>query len=131
VPLAFGSLVAEHYEDQFHRENPIIDKLREKMEIHEEPRFTNEYLEPSKRSIANSIQIFFNDGSCTEKIVIEYPVGHRRRRAEGIPLLEKKFLSNLSTRFPLQRAEEIYNLCKDQAKLESTAVNDFMDLMVI
>ncbi|MBL4819781.1 MAG: bifunctional 2-methylcitrate dehydratase/aconitate hydratase [Gammaproteobacteria bacterium] len=131
VPLAFGNLVAEHYEDDFHNANPIIDELRKKMEIHEEPRYSNEYLEPAKRSIANSIQIFFEDGSCTEKIDVEYPIGHQRRREEGIPLLEAKFRSNLATRFPGKRCDAIFKLCKDQAKLETTAVNDFMDMLVI
>ncbi len=131
VPLAFGNLVAEHYEDEFHSSNPIIDELRDKMEIHEEPRYTNEYLEPSKRSIANSLQVFFKNGGCTERIDIEYPVGHRRRREEGIPLLEEKFKANLATRFPAKRCEAIFSLCKDQKKLEATPVNEFMDLLVI
>jgi len=131
VPLAFGTLVAEHYEDEFHQANPIIDELREKMEIHEEPRFTNEYLEPEKRSIANSMQVYFKDGSCTDRIIIEYPVGHRRRREEGIPLLEAKFRANLATRFPANRCDSIFDLCKDQARLESTPVNEFMDLLAI
>lgn len=131
VPLAFGNLVAEHYEDDFHAAHPIIDDLRKKMEVHEEPRYSNEYLEPSKRSIANSLQVYFKDGSCTDRIEIEYPVGHRRRREEGIPLLEKKFRSNLNTRFPGRRAEEIFALCKDQQRLEQTPVQKFMDLLVI
>ena len=131
VPLAFGNLVAEHYEDEFHNSNPIIDELRDKMEIHEEPRYTNEYLEPTKRSIANSLQIFFKNGGCTDRIDIEYPVGHRRRREEGIPLLEKKFQSNLATRFPASRCKTIFALCNDQKKLESTPVHEFMDLLVI
>jgi 2-methylcitrate dehydratase len=131
VPLAFGTLVAEHYEDEFHQANPIIDELRAKMEIHEEPRFTNEYLEPEKRSIANSLKIFFKDGSCTDRITIEYPVGHRRRRQEGIPLLESKFKANLATRFPASRCEAIINLCKNQARLEATPVNEFMDMLAI
>ncbi|MCA9017131.1 MAG: MmgE/PrpD family protein, partial [Planctomycetaceae bacterium] len=107
------------------------DELREKMEIHEEPRYSNEYLEPSKRSIANSLQVFFKDGSCTDRIEIEYPVGHRRRRTEGIPLLEAKFRANLATRFPARRCEEIFNLCKDQVQLEAMPVNEFMDLLAI
>lgn len=131
VPLAFGNLVAEHYEDDFHAANPIIDLLRDKMEIHEEPRYTKEYLEPAKRSIANSLQVFFKDGSCTKRVEIEYPVGHRRRRKEGIPLLEAKFKANLATRFPARRCQGIFDLCQDQARLESTPVHEFMDLLVI
>ncbi len=131
VPLAFGNLVAEHYEDSFHEANPIIDELREKMEIVEDERYTAEYLESDKRSIANAVQVFFKDGSSTDEVDVEYPIGHRRRREEGIPLLEEKFKSNLATRFPAFRCKEIFDLCKDQAKLESTPVNAFMDLFVI
>lgn len=131
VPLAFGNLVAEDYEDSFHAANPIIDELREKMEIHENPIYSREYLEPEKRSIANAMQVFFKDGSSTEQVEINYPVGHRRRREEGIPLLEEKFKVNLATRFPAKRSAKIFELCKDQKALEQTAVNDFMELFVI
>ena len=131
VPLAFGNLVAEHYEDSFHAANPIIDQLREKMEIVEEPRYSREYLEADKRSIANAIQVFFKDGSSTGKIEVEYPIGHRRRRAEGIPVLEQKFLSNLRTRFPEQRCQQIMALCLDKARLEATPVNEFMEMLII
>jgi 2-methylcitrate dehydratase len=131
VPLAFGNLVAEHYEDSFHAAHPIIDELREKMEIHENPTFTKEYLEPEKRSIANSLQVYFKDGNCTDKVEINYPVGHRRRREEGIPLLEAKFRANLATRFPAARCKQIFDLCKDQQRLEQTPVHTFMDLLVI
>ena len=131
VPLIFGSLVAEHYEDAFHAAHPSIDRLREKMEVVEEPRFSREYLEPDKRSIANGLQVFFKDGSHTREVVVEYPVGHRRRRAEGIPLLEAKFRENLATRFVRQRCEQILALCKDQAALEAMPVHRFVDLFVI
>jgi 2-methylcitrate dehydratase len=131
VPLAFGDLVAEHYENSFHAANPIIDELRAKIEIVEEPRYSREYLEADKRSIANAVQVFFKDGTSTEKIEIEYPIGHRRRRAEGIPVLEQKFLSNLRTRFPEHRSQQIMALCLDNKKLEATPVNEFMEMFVI
>jgi len=131
VPLIFGNLIAEHYEDDFHATHPLIDELRAKMEVIEEPRYTREYLEADKRSIANALQVFFTDGSATEKAEVEYPVGHRRRRAEGIPLLEAKFRSNLATRFPAARADKIFALCKDQQALEAMSVHEFMDLLVI
>jgi 2-methylcitrate dehydratase len=131
VPLAFGNLVAEHYEDDFHKAHPIIDVLREKMVIVEEPHYSREYLEADKRSIANAVQVFFKDGSSTDKVLVEYPIGHRRRRAEGIPLLEDKFKANLATRFAGQRCAEIFALCEDQARLEATAVNRFIDLFVL
>jgi 2-methylcitrate dehydratase len=129
--LIFGNLIAENYEDSFHEKNPMIDELRKKMEIIENKDYTREYLEADKRSIANSLQIFFKDGSSTQCIEINYPVGHRRRREEGIPLLEDKFKANLATRFPAKRCKQIFALCKDQAKLEQTPVNEFMDLLVI
>ena len=131
VPLAFGNLVAEHYEDDFHAAHPLIDELRDRMVIVEDERYTREYLEADKRSIANAVQVFFRDGSSTEQVAVEYPIGHRRRREEGIPLLEEKFKANLATRFPAQRCARIFALCKDQAALEATAVNRFMDLWVI
>jgi len=131
VPLIFGKLVAEQYEDEFHAAHPIIDRLREKMDIVEDPRFTREYLEADKRSIANAVQVFFNDGSSTEQVLVEYPIGHRRRRAEGIPLLEEKFKASLATRFAGQRVNEIFALCKNQQVLEATAVHRFVDLFVI
>jgi 2-methylcitrate dehydratase len=131
VPLLYGDLVAEHYEDSFHEAHPLIDQLREKMEVIEDLRYSREYLEPEKRSIANAIQVFFKDGTCTDKVAVEYPIGHRRRRGDGIPLLEAKFKSNLATRFPTQRCEQIFALCKDQHALESTPVNRFVDLFVI
>jgi len=131
VPLAFGNLVAEHYEDEFHKAHSIIDELRNKMEVCEEPRFSIDYLDPEKRSIANAVQVFFKDGSSTEKVEIEYPLGHRRRRAEGIPVLEEKFKTNLSTRFPAPQSHNILALCQNQKDLETTSVKDFMDMLVI
>ncbi|SHF07009.1 2-methylcitrate dehydratase [Modicisalibacter ilicicola DSM 19980] len=131
VPLIFGNLVAEHYEDGFHEANPIIDELREKMEVVEDERYTRDYLEADKRSIANAVQVFFKDGSKTEQVAVEYPVGHRRRRVEGIPLLEEKFKANLATRFPSGRCQKIFDLCKKQRQLEATPVNEFMALFVI
>lgn len=128
VPLIFGNLQAEHYEDAFHDAHPEIDRLREKMEVVEEPRYTREYLEEDKRSIANAIQVFFTDGTRTDQVAVEYPIGHRRRRKEGIPLLEQKFRNNLATRFPTGRVRRIFDLCRDQKALEQTPVNVFMDL---
>ncbi len=126
VPLIFGELKAEHYEDEFHTANPLIDNLRSAMEVVEDERFTREYLEPDKRSIANAVQVFFKDGSKTEKVVVEYPLGHRRRRKEGMPLLEQKFLENLATRLPTQQREQIAALCANQQALEEAPVHRFM-----
>ena len=131
VPLIFGNLVAEHYEDDFHKSNPMIDQLRDKMEIIEDPKYSREYLEPEKRSIANALQIHFDDGSHTEKVEINYPVGHKRRRQEGIPLLKQKFEENLATLFPQERCQKITKLLKSQSELENTAVDNFMELLAI
>ncbi|MEX0623636.1 2-methylcitrate dehydratase [Saccharospirillum sp.] len=131
VPLLFGNLVAEQYEDDFHAAHPEIDALRDKMDIVEDKRYSADYHAPDKRSIANAIQVFFNDGSSTDQVAVEYPIGHRRRRADGIPLLEQKFKANLATRFPATRTAEIFALCKDADRLKKTPVHRFMDLMVI
>ena len=131
VPLIFGDLVAENYEDEFHENNPLIDELRSKMEIYENAKYTKEYLEPEKRSIANSLQVFFTDGTQTDAIEINYPVGHKKRRQEGIPMLEQKFKSNLRTRFPEDQCNEIFRLCANQEQLEKTSVSHFMEMLMI
>ena len=131
VPLIFGELNADHYEDAFHEAHPIIDQLRDKMEIVEDPGYSRDYLDPEKRSIANAVQVFFSDGSSTEQVAVEYPIGHRRRREEGVPVLEDKFQRNLATRFPAARAAGIMELCRDAERLNATPVNEFMDRFVI
>ena len=130
IGLLKGNLVAEDYEDDV-AADPRVDKIRDLMVIEEDARYSREYHEPDKRSIANAIQVFFKDGSKTEKVVVEYPIGHRRRRKEGIPILEEKFRRNLLTRFPSRRTAQVFELAKDQKRLESMPVNEFMDLLVI
>ena len=129
IGLLKGDLVAEDYEDDV-ASDPRVDQLREKMVIEEDERYTKEYLESDKRSIANAIQIFFQDGSSTDKIEVEYPIGHRRRREQGIPLLVEKFERNLATQFSNERCHSIQSLCSNQEDLESTSVIDFMELFV-
>ena len=129
IGLLKGDLVAEDYEDDV-ASDPRVDQLREKMFIEEDNRYSQEYLEADKRSIANSIQIFFKDGSSTEKIEVEYPIGHRRRREQGIPLLVEKFERNLATQFSDKRSQEILSLCLDQGTLENTSVPEFMNLFI-
>lgn len=131
VPLIFGDLEAEHYEDDFHAAHPVIDRLRDRMEVVEDERYSREYHEADKRSIANAVQVFFTDGSCTGRVEVEYPIGHRRRRNEGIPVLEQKFKANLSSRFPAARVREILDLCGDRTRFEATPVNEFMELLAI
>lgn len=130
IGLIKGNLVAEDYEDEV-AADPRVDALREKMEIVEDARYSAEYHEPDKRSIANAIQVFFTDGSSTEQVAVEYPIGHKRRRQEGIPVLENKFRNALSTRFPAERSKLVMDLCLDQERLEATPVNKFMDMLVI
>jgi 2-methylcitrate dehydratase len=130
IALIHGHLTARHYEDEVARD-PRIDRLREKMRCVENPAWTQDYLDPARRSIANGIQVFFADGSQTRRVDVEYPVGHRRRRAEGIPLLVEKFKTNLARRFPPKQSDAILALCEDGARLEATPVNEFVDLFVI
>ncbi|MDN7132683.1 bifunctional 2-methylcitrate dehydratase/aconitate hydratase [Halomonas sp. MC140] len=131
VPLIFGSLSAEHYEDSFHAANPLIDELRSKMQVKENPDYSADYYDPEKRSIANAIQVFFTDGSATDNVAVEYPVGHRRRREEGMPLLIDKFKRHLTTRFAQDRCHHIAQLCSDQLALEQLPVHKFMDVWMI
>ncbi|WP_423064120.1 bifunctional 2-methylcitrate dehydratase/aconitate hydratase [Candidiatus Paracoxiella cheracis] len=128
IGLIYGELTAAYYEDDV-AEDPRIDQLREKMEVIEEPRFTQEYLDPDKRSIGNAIQIFFTDGSNTEEISIDYPVGHRRRRDEGIPLLMEKFQKSVNSHFDKKQAEKITALCNDARKLDAMPVDKFMQIL--
>jgi 2-methylcitrate dehydratase len=130
IGLIFGDLSAAHYEDSI-AADPRIDELREKMICIENPQYTKDYLDPEKRSIANALQIFFKDGTNTEQIKVEYPIGHRRRREEGIPELVKKFRKNLARRFPEKQQNAILDVCLDQEKLENMPVNEFVDMFVI
>ncbi|MGC3960925.1 MAG: bifunctional 2-methylcitrate dehydratase/aconitate hydratase [Verrucomicrobiota bacterium] len=124
IGLIFGALTADHYEDAT-AADPRIDALRAKMVVNEEPRYTREYLEADKRSIANAVQIFFRDGSATEKVEVEYPVGHRRRRAEGIPLLVEKFRTAAATCFPSMQATEILSMFESGEALHAMAADEF------
>jgi 2-methylcitrate dehydratase len=130
VGLIFGELTADHYEDKFARD-PRIDALRDKMVIIEDARYSEDYLDPEKRSIANAVQVFFKDGSATEKVAVEYPIGHRRRRAEGIPLLIKKFEANLNSRLAPQWSKKILDLCLDLPALRATSVDRFTDMFTV
>ncbi len=130
IGLMKGNLTAADYEEDVARD-PRVDALRDKMECVENKEWTKDYLDPSKRSIANAIQVFFKDGSKSANVAVEYPIGHRRRRKDGIPLLEAKFRTNLARRFADKQRNAIYELCKDQKKLEATPVHEFTDLFAI
>jgi 2-methylcitrate dehydratase len=128
--LIFGRLTAPDYEDSF-AADPRIDRLREKMEVTVYEQYSKDLLNPAKRSNANAIKVHFSDGTSTRRIVCEYPLGHPRRRKEGVPLLEAKFETNLARRFAPKQQHAILDVCRDQRRLETTPVNEFVDLFVI
>jgi 2-methylcitrate dehydratase len=128
IGLLKGDLVAEDYEDDVAADSRI-DELRSKMVISEDKRYSAEYHEADKRSIANKIQIHFTDGSATEAIEVEYPIGHKRRREEGIPVLERKFRKNLELTYKKEKADDIFNICINQNELENMSVIDFQQML--
>lgn len=130
VPLIFGRLTAEDYEDDVARD-ARVDALRGKMEVREHADFSRDYLDPAKRSIGNAVQVFFRDGTATERVAVEYPVGHRRRRTEGVPLLVEKFERALRTRLSARQADAVLALCQDRARLEATPVQRFVEMFVV
>jgi 2-methylcitrate dehydratase len=130
IGLLKGGLTADDYTDAA-AADPRIDALRGKMKVAEDRRYSREYHDPDKRSIANAVQIFFRDGTHTDKIEIEYPIGHRRRRKEGIPVLIDKCRRNLATRLPAARVEAFMRLCAERARLEATPVPEFMEMLVV
>ena len=130
IGLIFGRLTAADYEDAV-AADPRIDALRAKMTCVEEPRYSHDYHDPEKRSIANALQVFYRDGTQSGRVEVEYPIGHRRRRAEGIPHLEAKFRTNLARRFPSRQQQAILEVALDQTRLEAMPVHEFVDLFVI
>ncbi|MFX1674156.1 bifunctional 2-methylcitrate dehydratase/aconitate hydratase [Paraburkholderia sp. A2WS-5] len=130
VPLIFGRLTAADYEDDV-AQDPRIDALRAKTVCVEDPQFTKDYHDPVKRSIANALTVELNDSTTLEEVVVEYPIGHRRRRDEGIPLLIDKFRTHLARRFPAKQQQAILDVSLDAARLEAMPVNEYVDLYVI
>ncbi|MFT3792171.1 MAG: bifunctional 2-methylcitrate dehydratase/aconitate hydratase [Rudaea sp.] len=134
VPLIFGRLTAADYEDNLAKD-PVwgkrIDALRELIECVEDKQFTKDYHDPDKRSIANALTVELKDGTRLKEVVVEYPIGHKRRRKDGIPLLEAKFRTNLARRFPAKQQKAILEVSLDQKKLEAMPVNGYVDLYVI
>jgi 2-methylcitrate dehydratase len=129
IGLIKGNLTAADYEDNV-AADPRIDRLRSQMVCVENKQWSRDYLDPAKRSAANAVQLFLKDGSKLDKVTVEYPVGHRRRRQEGVPLLEAKFRTNLARRLPPRQQQAIISVCGDPRRLEATAVNEFVDLFV-
>jgi 2-methylcitrate dehydratase len=130
VALIFGRLEAEHYSDAVARD-PRIDALRARMTVRENPRFTQDYNDPDKRSIGNSVQVFFGDGSRSERISIDVPAGHRSRRGDGIPELIRKFESAIAAQLPARRVGQILALTRDAARFEATPVHQWMTLLAL
>jgi 2-methylcitrate dehydratase len=128
VGLVHGDLTAEHYEDES-AADPRLDRLRSLMLVTEDTRYSADYLDPAKRSIANAVQVFFTDGTATPRVEVEYPLGHRRRRAEAMPLLREKLQHNLLTTFPRARADEILALAADPERLQALPVATFMEMI--
>ena len=128
VPLLFGRLTASDYEDDIAKD-PRIDALRDRIVCVEDPKFTKDYHDPDKRSIANALTVELNDGKKLKEIVVEYPIGHKRRRKEGMPVLVEKFRTNLARRFPEKQRKAILELCLDAKQLDATPVHEFVDLM--
>ena len=130
VPLIFGRLTAADYEDDVAKD-PRIDKLRAKIACIEDKKFTRDYHDPKKRSIANALTVEFKDGTKLKEVVCEYPIGHKRRRAEGMPVLVEKFKTNLARRFPAQQQKAILDVCLDADRLQAMPVDRFVDLFVV
>ena len=129
VPLIFGRLTAADYEDAV-ASDPRVDALRDKMTVTENPQYTKDYFDPKLRYIGNSVQVFFKDGSSTDRIEVHFPIGHRERRAEGIPVLKQKFVDSVSPKLAPNQWAKLDALCADQEKLAATPVDDFMALLV-
>ena len=129
VPLIFGRLTAEDYEDEV-AADPRIDQLRAKMQVRENPAFTQDYYAADKRYIGNAVQVFFRDGSASERIAVDFPIGHRRRRAEGMPVLVQKFQSSVDAHFAPKQAERIKALFAKGAQLDALPVNELMAALV-
>lgn len=129
VALIYGQLTSEHYEDPI-AQDPRIERLREKTEVVEDERYSRDYLDPDKRSIANAVQVFFTDGTATDKVEVEYPIGHRRRRAEGIPLLKEKFARALRTVYAEKRAARIEEVM-ESPDFDGMAVDRWMSMLAM
>ncbi len=129
VPLIFGHLTAADYEDDV-ADDPRIDEMRAKMEVKENQQYTKDYFDPDLRYIGNSVQVFFDDGTSTKRVAVDFPIGHRKRREEGIPVLKQKFVDSVSPKLAARQWGDLNELCNNREKLAATAVDDFMALLV-
>jgi 2-methylcitrate dehydratase len=129
IPLLFGRLLASDYEDAI-ANDPRVDALRAKMQVKENPTFTAEYYAADKRYIGNAVQVFFKDGTASARIAVDYPIGHRKRRAEGMPVLVQKFAASAAAHFPPKQTEAVKALFADQQALAAMPVSDFVARLV-
>jgi 2-methylcitrate dehydratase len=129
IPLLFGRLAASDYEDKI-ANDPRVDVLRSKMQVKENPKFTEEYYAADKRYIGNAVQVFFKDGTSSPRVAVDFPIGHRKRRAEGMPVLVKKFEASVAAHFGAKQTETIKKLFADQAALAALPVSDFVAKLV-
>ncbi len=129
IPLLFGRLTAQDYENEV-AADPRVDALRAKMEVRENPTFTQEYYAPDKRYIGNAVQVFFRGGGSTPRVQVDFPIGHRKRREEGMPVLVRKFTSSVDAYFKPKQAERVRGLFSDAARLDALPVNELMAAMV-
>jgi len=125
IPLIFGRLTAADYEDNI-ANDARVDALRSVMQVRENTQFTQEYYAADKRYIGNAVQVFFRDGSSTPRVAVDYPIGHRKRRAEGMPVLVKKFEASVAQHFTPKQTESIKALFADRARLEQMPVQEFV-----
>ncbi len=129
IPLLFGRLEASDYEDEV-AGDPRVDALRAKMRVVENPAFTADYYDPDKRYIGNALQVFFADGTASQRVAVDYPIGHRKRRAEGMPVLVRKFESSVAAHFPPKQSDSIRAMFTDQRALAAMPVSDFAAKLV-
>ena len=129
IPLLFGRLEASDYEDAV-AADPRVDALRAKMQVKENAEFTKDYYDPQKRYIGNAVQVFFRDGTSTQRVHVDFPIGHRKRRAEGMPVLVQKFEASVDAHFGAKQAEKIKALFAKREQLDSMPVNELMAALV-
>jgi 2-methylcitrate dehydratase len=129
IPLLFGRLQASDYEDKI-AGDPRVDALRARMQVKENAAFTQDYYAADKRYIGNAVQVFFMDGSASQRIAVDYPIGHRKRRAEGMPVLVKKFEDSVAAHFQARHSDSIKSMFSDQRSLAALPVSDFMAKLV-
>ena len=129
LALLFGRLAASDYEDQV-ANDPRVDELRAKMQVKENATFTQEYYAADKRYIGNAVQVFFRDGSSSPRVQVDYPIGHRKRRAEGMPVLVKKFEASVAEHFGIKQTASIKKMFADPTPLAAMPVSDFVAKLV-